>query len=81
MGPMTMEDEAVAGSRKQLDRALAKVPDVHPVAVTVFGGVVEPKRLRFPFSRMPESDARDWAAIHTWAAEVAEAVAPSTATR
>jgi menaquinone-dependent protoporphyrinogen oxidase len=81
MGPLTMDDKAVAGSRKQLDRALGKVPDVHPVAVAVFGGVVEPKRLPFPFSRMPASDARDWAAIHTWAAEVAEAVAPSTATR
>jgi menaquinone-dependent protoporphyrinogen oxidase len=71
MGPPTLEDHAVASSRHQLERALARVPAVRPVAVTVFGGVIDPRRLRFPFSRMPASDARDWDAIGAWADEVA----------
>jgi hypothetical protein len=50
-----------------------KVPEVHPAAVAIFGGVVDPKRLRFPFNRMPASDARDWASIRAWAGSVGEA--------
>jgi hypothetical protein len=42
----------------------------------VFGGVVDPTKLRFPLSRMPASDARDWDAIDGWAAEVATAFEP-----
>jgi menaquinone-dependent protoporphyrinogen oxidase len=72
MGPLTMEEREVESSRKQLERALAKVPDVEPVSITVFGGVVDPAKLRFPFSHMPASDARDWDAIRAWADEVAE---------
>jgi menaquinone-dependent protoporphyrinogen oxidase len=71
MGPLTMEAKDVAGSRKQLDRALAKVPEVRPVTVAIFGGVVRPEELRFPFSAMPGSDGRDWDAIEDWAKEVA----------
>jgi menaquinone-dependent protoporphyrinogen oxidase len=71
MGPRTLASGEVEGSRAQLDRALAKVPDVEPVAVAVFGGVIEPATLRFPLNRMPASDARDWDAIRGWAAEVA----------
>jgi menaquinone-dependent protoporphyrinogen oxidase len=66
MGPKTMAAGEVAVSRKQLEHALADVPDVTPVAVTVFGGVVDPSKLRFPFKRMPASDARDWHAIGAW---------------
>jgi menaquinone-dependent protoporphyrinogen oxidase len=78
LGPRTLEERDVAGSRKQLDRALA---GVEPDAVAVFGGVVDPVGLRFPFNRMPASDARDWDAIRAWAEEVAtlvEASAPHT---
>jgi len=46
-----------------------------PVSVTIFGGVVDPEQLGFPFSRMPASDARDWGAIRAWADEVAAALA------
>jgi menaquinone-dependent protoporphyrinogen oxidase len=67
MGPHTLADADVAGSRAQLDRALAKVPDVSPSAVAIFGGVVDPTTLRFPLSRMHASDARDWQAIAAWA--------------
>ena len=61
-------------ARKQLDHALEKTPELEPVAVAIFGGVVDPDKLRFPFSHMPASDARDWDAIRAWADEVAETV-------
>ena len=70
MGPRTLEEHAVAESRAQLAKALEKVPDVDPYAVAVFGGAVDPRTLRFPFSRIPASDARDWNAIRAWASEI-----------
>lgn len=74
MGPHTMEPERVAESRGQLDRALAKAPEVEPVGVAIFGGVVDPTKLRFPLNRMPASDARDWDAIRAWARGLAPAL-------
>ncbi len=74
IGPLTTSDEDVAGARKQLDHALEKTPELEPVAVAIFGGVVVPDKLHFPFSRMPASDARDWETIRAWADEVAETV-------
>ena len=76
LGPRTLEAADVAGSRAQLDRALHAVPELHPVSVAIFGGVIDPEKLRFPFKRMPASDARDWAAIDAWAAELAGRFAP-----
>src|SRR4051812_31936738 len=77
MGPRTLEDDDVASSREQLEQALARVPDVRPVAVAIFGGVVDPDQLHFPLSRMPASDARDWDAIRAFA----EALPPLAAAR
>jgi menaquinone-dependent protoporphyrinogen oxidase len=77
LGPATLSEEDVAGSRRQLDRALARVPDLHPAAVAIFGGVVDPAKLPFPFSNMNASDARDWDAIEAWATEVAGLLSPS----
>lgn len=74
MGPLTMKEGDVAGARKQLDHALGKAKGVEPFAVTVFGGVVDPAKLRFPFNRMPASDARDWIAIRAWSDEIADAL-------
>ena len=68
LGPKTLAEAEVAGSREQLDRALAAVPDVKPVSVAVFGGVIDPAKFRFPLDRLPASDARDWDAIREWAA-------------
>jgi menaquinone-dependent protoporphyrinogen oxidase len=73
MGPKTTEEHEIRQARAQLDTALAKVPEVEPCAVAIFGGVVDPEQLRFPFNRMPASDARDWAAIRGWAVDVAKA--------
>jgi menaquinone-dependent protoporphyrinogen oxidase len=79
LGPLTMEDSDAAGARKQLDRALAKTPDVEPVSTAIFGGVIDPEKLRFPFSHLPASDARDWDAVRTWADEVAKSIAKEIA--
>ncbi len=71
MGPRTLEEADVAGSRSQLDQALAAVPELEPVSVAIFGGVVDPATLSFPLNRMPAVDARDWDAIHGWAEQLA----------
>jgi menaquinone-dependent protoporphyrinogen oxidase len=80
LGPLTEKEEDMAGSRAQLDRALGTFEALHPVAVAVFGGVVDPAKLRFPFSHMPATDARDWERIRAWADEVARLTAPVYAT-
>ena len=72
MGPRTLDEGDVESSRMQLGKALAKVPEVDPFAVAVFGGVVDPRVLRFPLNRIPASDARDWAEIRRWATELAD---------
>ena len=72
LGPKTASPHDLAESRAQLDRALK---DVDPASVAVFGGAIDPAKLRFPFNRMPASDARDWTAIAAWADEVASLVA------
>jgi menaquinone-dependent protoporphyrinogen oxidase len=74
MGPLTTEEEDVRGSRRQLEHALSKVRGLLPATVAVFGGVVDPAKLRFPFTHIPASDARDWDAIRAWADEVADLV-------
>jgi menaquinone-dependent protoporphyrinogen oxidase len=70
MGPKTLAESDVASARAQLDHALAGFDELEPARVAVFGGVVDPSKLHFPFSRMPASDARDWPAIEAWAIEV-----------
>ena len=42
IGPLTTSEEHVAGARKQLDHALEKTPEIAPVAVAIFGGVIVP---------------------------------------
>jgi menaquinone-dependent protoporphyrinogen oxidase len=70
LGPGKNTEHDFEQSRKQLDHALAKEPELEPRAVTVFGGVVRPDQLRFPFNHMPAVDIRDWPTIHAWAAEL-----------
>ncbi len=72
-----MDERSVRGARRQLDNALRRFSDPDPVAVTIFGGVIDPSKLRFPFSRMKPGDARDWNAIRAWAAELASRLASS----
>jgi menaquinone-dependent protoporphyrinogen oxidase len=82
LGPRTLDEPDIADSRSQLDRALAAVPELDPVSVAIFGGVLDPAKLSFPFNRLEAVDARDWRAIHAWAAELAvELGAPAVAVR
>lgn len=71
MGPKSLDEDDVASARQQLDLALNKVSEVEPVSVAIFGGVIDPAKLRFPFNRMEASDARDWDAVRAWADELA----------
>jgi len=71
MGPRTLDDAEVSASREQPDHALAQVPELTP-ATAIFGGALDPSRMRFPFNHLPASDARDWDAIAAWAAEIAD---------
>ena len=73
MGPLTTREDDVVGARSQLERSLAKVPEVAPFSTAIFGGVVDPAELHFPLSRMEPSDARDWVEIESWAHELATA--------
>jgi menaquinone-dependent protoporphyrinogen oxidase len=77
MGPLKLDPAQLRGSREQLDRALAKEPWLEPVSVAVFGGVIDPAKMRFPLTRLDAADARDWAAIRSWADELAETFAPT----
>jgi menaquinone-dependent protoporphyrinogen oxidase len=74
MGPGSTSEKDIAASRKQLDHALEKVPELRPVEIAIFGGALDPTRLHFPFNRMPACDARDWDAIEAWALRVAAAL-------
>jgi menaquinone-dependent protoporphyrinogen oxidase len=79
MGPGTLEPKDVESSRRQLEHALSAVPEVEPRTVAIFGGVIDPDKLRFPFNRMPAADVRDWDAIRAWGAEIAAAFDPAAA--
>ncbi len=68
LGPGKNTEHDFEQSRAQLDHALGKEPELEPRAVTVFGGVIEPERLRFPLNHMQAVDIRDWPTIHAWAA-------------
>jgi menaquinone-dependent protoporphyrinogen oxidase len=72
LGPGKDTPEDFAQSRRQLDHALAKEPDVQPREVAVFGGVIDPERMHFPFNHMAKVDLRDWPSIHAWAAGLPE---------
>lgn len=66
LGPRTTEPADWEESRQQLDSALAR-HDLDPVLVEVFGGRVDPERFRFPLSKLPAQDVRDWDAVDAWA--------------
>jgi menaquinone-dependent protoporphyrinogen oxidase len=73
LGPVKDREADWESAASALDRALYKAQLV-PEAKTVFGGAVDPPRMRFPFSHMPAGDLRDWQRIRTWARELPNAL-------
>lgn len=67
MGPLSADPEERMKVRPQLERELARHPGLVPVASEIFGGVIVPERMSFPFNRLPAGDHRDWEAIRTFA--------------
>jgi menaquinone-dependent protoporphyrinogen oxidase len=79
LGPLGDSAKEMNEARGQLDRALAKAEWLSPASVAVFGGRLDPTRLRFPdanpaMKKMPASDLRDWDAIQDWADSLPEAL-------
>ena len=72
MGPKTSAPDELEATREQLKLALKKLPEIGARPVAVFGGVIDPEKLRFPFNRLPATDARDWDAIRAFADRCAE---------
>lgn len=67
MGPLSSDAEEKEKVRPQLEHGLEKVSDVVPVAVEIFGGVIVPEKMSFPYNRMPAGDHRDWDEIRRFA--------------
>jgi menaquinone-dependent protoporphyrinogen oxidase len=89
LGPTSAADD-LAEASGQLDKALAKLPWLTPVATQMFVGKYDPARLRLadkllaalpasPLHRLAARDDRDWEAIGEWAGEVARAVTSAAA--
>lgn len=78
LGPTEQKEEDFKSVQQQLDLLLAKMTWFKPAAVELFGGRLDPARLRFPDNLLtilpasplhdkPASDIRDWSAIQAWA--------------
>jgi menaquinone-dependent protoporphyrinogen oxidase len=72
MGPTEQVEQQFVDARRHLDKTLLKLRGVVPVAVTIFGGVFDATKLKFPYANagtraMPPADLRDWKAIEAWA--------------
>lgn len=79
LGPLEDTPEQFEGARQHLDKGLAKHDWLHPVAVAVFGGKLEPSGLRFPDNNpamrgMGAVDLRDFGAIEAWADSLPDAL-------
>ena len=75
MGPIEDTENQFADARAHLDKTLLELRDVTPKAVTIFGGVLKPEELKFPYigmKKMPPADLRDWEAIEAWADSLPE---------
>ncbi|GHP01071.1 flavodoxin [Reticulibacter mediterranei] len=72
LGPIHQTPEEWQDAREQLDRALEKAPLLKPIAIEMFGGVISPAKLHFPFNHLKASDARNWTNIIDFADELAE---------
>jgi menaquinone-dependent protoporphyrinogen oxidase len=67
MGPLSHEPDEIENVRPHLQRGLGRYPELEPVSVGIFGGVIVPEKLSFPFNHMPAGDHRDWDEIRDFA--------------
>jgi menaquinone-dependent protoporphyrinogen IX oxidase len=70
MGPIENTEKQFADARRHLDNTLLKLQGVTPKEVAIFGGVLQPAKLKFPHTgmkSMPPADLRDWSVIEAWA--------------
>lgn len=79
-GPVEKREKDFAGSRRQLEKELARFPWLVPAAHHVIGGAFNPANLSYPWKlipflrKIPLSDARDWVEIRARAVQVAAAL-------
>jgi menaquinone-dependent protoporphyrinogen oxidase len=79
LGPLHLDEKEWQDVRMQLEKELATFAWLTPIALEMFGGKIDPAKLRFPwnvllaslFKNRPTKDIRDWRAIHTWASSLA----------
>ena len=70
MGPIEDIEKQYVDARGHLDKTLVKLQGVSPKDVTIFGGALDPTRLKFPFTGLKSFgvvDLRDWKVIEDWA--------------
>ena len=67
MGPLSDDPVGKEKVRPQLERGLERYPELEPVATEIFGGVIAPEKMPFPYNRMPAGDHRDWDEIRGFA--------------
>ena len=70
MGPLSSDEAEKEKVRPQLERGLGRYPDVAPVATAIFGGVLDPAKMPFPYNRMTAGDHRDGDEIRHFAASL-----------
>lgn len=73
LGPLDASEKQWLDARTQLNETLAKETWLTPVNIEMFGGVIDPAKLHFPFNHMPAGDARNWTVIRSFAERVAAA--------
>jgi menaquinone-dependent protoporphyrinogen oxidase len=76
LGPTDDEPSHRAGSEKQFRAVTAKFTFA-PVSTRLFGGVIDPAKLHFPFNHMPAADVRDWGQVREWAEELVDRFEPA----
>jgi menaquinone-dependent protoporphyrinogen oxidase len=79
-GPVGSDQRDWASAQQQLDKELARLPWLQPVAQKIAGGKWDPAKLgwlfRLTLRKIPAADTRDWEAIRAWAGALAGTLQP-----
>ena len=70
MGPLSSEPAEKEKVEPHLRRTLDRYPELEPDQEAIFGGVIDPDKLSFPFNHMPAGDHRDWDEIRDFALQL-----------